>query len=43
MIDGLDPRGSTNLTGGMMRGVEEAQGRPRRPGQRSRARSPASS
>ena len=25
MIDRLDPRGSTNLTGGMMRGVEEAK------------------
>lgn len=24
LIDGLEPRGSTNLTGGMMRGVEEA-------------------
>ncbi len=26
MIDRLDPRGSTNLAGGMMRGVEEAKG-----------------
>jgi Ca-activated chloride channel homolog len=26
MIDRLDPRGSTNLTGGMMRGVDEAKG-----------------
>ncbi len=26
MIDGLEPRGSTNLTGGMMRGVDEAKG-----------------
>lgn len=25
MIDNLDPRGSTNLTGGMMRGVDEAK------------------
>ena len=25
MIDRLDPRGSTNLAGGMMRGVEEAK------------------
>jgi Ca-activated chloride channel homolog len=25
MIDGLDPRGSTNLAGGMMRGVDEAK------------------
>ncbi|MBP6011244.1 MAG: VWA domain-containing protein [Alphaproteobacteria bacterium] len=25
MIDGLDPRGSTNLTGGMLRGVDEAK------------------
>jgi len=25
MIDALDPRGSTNLTGGMMRGVDEAK------------------
>ncbi|MCE9521733.1 MAG: peptidoglycan-binding protein, partial [Alphaproteobacteria bacterium] len=26
MIDRLDPRGSTNLSGGMMRGVDEAKG-----------------
>lgn len=26
MIDNLEPRGSTNLAGGMMRGVDEAQG-----------------
>lgn len=26
MIDRLEPRGSTNLTGGMMRGVDEAKG-----------------
>ena len=26
MIDQLEPRGSTNLTGGMMRGVDEAKG-----------------
>ena len=26
LIDQLEPRGSTNLTGGMMRGVEEARG-----------------
>lgn len=25
MIDGLEPRGSTNLTGGMLRGVDEAK------------------
>jgi Ca-activated chloride channel family protein len=36
LIDALEPRGSTNLTGGMMRGVEEAraalQGPANRPG-----------
>lgn len=35
MIDGLDPRGSTNLTGGMMRGVDEAKGALEGPAQKS--------
>ncbi len=35
LIDGLEPRGSTNLTGGMMRGVEEARAALQGPANRS--------